>query len=97
MKPKHAHKKINDIFQKYHNGHSDIDMLINDLQKVKPELKRMLKLMSKDDTDSRRGQETYGFLNWKEDLIYISDRWSARFRIQWILDLLDYLLNEKYN
>ena len=95
MKPKNAKKKIDKIFDGYLNKEYDIYRTAVKLDYARPELHKMLKIASKHDDDSRSGQETYGFRHWETDLEYISDRWNARFRIQWMIDLIDYL-KEKY-
>ncbi len=43
------------------------------------------------DPDFRSGLETYGFDKWQGNLSYISDRWMAEFRIQWLIDLIDHI------
>lgn len=40
--------------------------------------------------DFRRGTDTYGYGSIEGDLEYISDRWNCEFRIQWLLDGLNY-------
>ena len=42
--------------------------------------------------DWRTGDETYGYKSDEAilgDLLYISDRWRAAFRIKWMIDLID--------
>jgi hypothetical protein len=42
--------------------------------------------------DNRKGVDTYGYESEESILInlqYISDRFPAQFRLQWVLDLLD--------
>lgn len=42
--------------------------------------------------DNRKGVDTYGYKSEQTilyDLQYISDRFTAQFRLQWVLDLLD--------
>jgi hypothetical protein len=61
---------------------------------IKQHLK-YLKRISRDygwETDDRSGEETYGYESDEQilnDLFYISDRFCAEFRLQWVLDLLD--------
>lgn len=59
--------------------------------RYKTALKRKSRFLFK--PDRRRGWETYGLKDdekAKNDLIYVSDRWLCEFRIQWILDLIEY-------
>lgn len=42
--------------------------------------------------DLRTGAETYGYRTEeqvKSDMIYISDRWQASFRIKWLIDFIN--------
>ena len=60
------------------------------LQPIKEDLLAMAKYYQ--DDDPRTGMETYGFQSVeaiKDNLYYISDRWSSEFRIRWLLDLID--------
>ncbi len=48
--------------------------------------------ISGDNVDLRTGAETYGYHNEeqvKSDMIYISDRWQASFRIKWLIDFIN--------
>ena len=65
-----------------------------DIQSYLQPIKEDLLVMAKhyQDDDPRTGTETYGFRSVesiKNNLYYISDRWSCEFRIRWLLDLID--------
>jgi len=94
MKPKKAHKKINKIFDEYLNSDYELTDAVETVMRLKealPELQKMLMIASREDTDDRRGWESYGFDRWKSNLLYVSDRWNCRFRLQWLIDLVDYV------
>ena len=38
------------------------------------------------DSDTRTGEETYGYDNNYGNLHYISDRWNCSFRMRWLID-----------
>ena len=60
------------------------------LHPIKEDLLAMAKYYQ--DDDPRTGMETYGYQSVdaiKDNLYYISDRWSCEFRIRWLLDLID--------
>ncbi len=75
----------------------DKDSFLESFGNLKPALGYILYRFRKDnihqgiDPDFRPGAETYGFDNWEDNLSYISDRWMTEFRIQWLIDLIEYL------
>ena len=92
MKPKHARKNIEKIFDKYYDGEVDSVMeLIPELRENMPSLIRMRDKFKQTENDNRPGAETYGFDHNSERLCYISDRWQCRFRTQWMIDMLNHL------
>ena len=94
MKPKKAYKKINKIFNEYLNSDYELTDAVKTVMQLKealPELQKMLKIAARDDSDNRRGWESYSFDDWKVNLLYVSDRWNCRFRLQWLIDLVDYV------
>lgn len=53
---------------------------------------KLLTILNGWETDDRSGEETYGYQDDEDILInlqYVSDRYSAEFRLQWVLDLID--------
>lgn len=96
MKPKHASKNIDRIFEKYYNKEVEsVTELIPELRKNMESLVRMRDKFKQSENDNRGGVETYGFDNIGGDLMYISDRWQCQFRTQWIIDMLNYLEDKK--
>lgn len=76
--------KIQSAIDNYVNGGGN-DLLHAAL----PALKRKWKKLSKKENDFRGGAETYGYQDAesiKNNMLYISDRWMAAFRIKWIID-----------
>lgn len=90
-----ARYKISVIFDK-HIYHSEtapiiITELIDDLRLNLKSLK-ILHAEAKNregNTDSRSGEESYGYANIDGDLLYVSDRWFNQFRLRWIIDLIN--------
>jgi hypothetical protein len=88
-----ARYKINLVFDKLNHSTDPISYfeIVNLLMSEKASLLFLLNHYKLNDSDNRSGFESYGFTNWQADLLYISDRFTCRFRIQWILDLFIHL------
>jgi len=54
-----------------------------------PALEKMWEDRSIEEDDPRTGDETYGYVDPKGTMEYISDRWRCAFRIRWVLDGLE--------
>ena len=62
-----------------------------ELKSIEPELEAMYKEYWSEN-DWRDGFDTYGYVcleDIKDNLKYISDRWSCQFRLKWLLDLIN--------
>jgi len=83
---------IYNIFEMYFNKQKTLEQLIPNLKKALPKLKYLEKKNAEHDTDTRSGMETYGYKS-KDSILasleYISDRWHCRFRLRWLIDLLE--------
>lgn len=82
-----AYFKVSKIFDSINN--KNILTIIDNLRKERKSLVVLWKFYGKNENDKRSGQETYGYNNIKNDLIYISDRFSCQLRIRWLIDLLE--------
>jgi len=54
-----------------------------------PTLEKLYLKHSVEENDFRCGEDTYGYKSIesiKDNMIYISDRWKAAFRIKWLID-----------
>lgn len=70
----------------------DLKAFVKDMQEFLPYLKEKREMYMLKEDDYRSGWETYAYKD-KEYIIgqleYISDRWGAAFRINWLIGLLD--------
>lgn len=82
-----AYFKISKIFDSLTS--TNIVDTIDALKKERKSIIILWKFYDKKEKDRRSGNETYGYKNIKENLIYISDRFSCQFRIRWLIDLLE--------
>ena len=97
MKPKKAYKKIQKILREHReypeSSKTNAMQTILRLEEAMPELYKLLKIAAYDDPDERRGWESYGCDKmWEHHLYHVTDRWRCRFRIQWLIDIVDYVL-----
>ncbi len=96
MRPETAKRKISCTFI-YKLSPSDMTMMsihdiIYHLKSIQPELEKMHRLSKVESGDNRPGYQTYGYDDLesiKYNIGYISDRWNTRFRIRWLLDLIE--------
>jgi len=51
-----------------------------------PAMRKVWKKLAKQENDYRSGWETYGYDTINTDMLYISDRWKAAFRLRWLID-----------
>jgi len=94
MRPENAVRRIDRVlWGKFMEGkgldRKSIGEIIREINNIKPELEFMYKKALRIDKDTRSGEETYGYKNIRETLMYISDRWNCSFRIRWLLDLTE--------
>ena len=83
-----AHKVFKDFFYS-----KDLKSTCESIKKYRGEIKALRDFLRADDYfggDFRTGEETYGYKSIEEiegNLDYISDRFSAEFRLTWLLEL----------
>ncbi len=98
LKKELAYYKVYDVLWVEFEAEKQLERLSlqeiqNRLNKVKDSLILLHSDYSNDDNDDRSGYDTYGYESLesiKGSLSYISDRWTCRFRIKWLLDLLKF-------
>lgn len=88
MKPKKAKKVIGDLMDDFIKGRYSSQTMLILLDKEMESLKKLRVTAKRKEQDNRSGAETYGFDNWEDDLMNISDKWNCQFRIQWMIDLI---------
>ena len=81
MNNKMKHEKITEGIIAYYKHKK-----VMPLQETLPSLIALYEESLKDDNDKRCGHETYGYNNVFNDMLYISDRWNASFRLRWLID-----------
>lgn len=94
-KANRRHKILTDLFSNFYSTHGmTVEEAVVILSRyygcIKQDLKYLKTIATI--TDDRSGEETYGYEseeNILNNLMYISDRFSAEFRYQWVLDLID--------
>ena len=99
-------KQISDILYKFEESKEDniirLHQLIHELQPYINDLTNLRDEMVLEDDDWRNGFDTYGYSDIDQisgQLSYISDRWKATFRINWLIGLInpdDYLHAEAW-
>jgi hypothetical protein len=94
MKRRIRRKYWNLIFKEVFNNcdmnDQDIKVTCSKIRKYRKYLQRMKSYHQRSENDYRSGHETYGYKsieNIGNNLIYISDRFSAGFRLAWLVNV----------
>ena len=78
------------VFNKCHMHGEDIEITCSKIRKYRKYLQRMKSHRQQSEQDYRSGYETYGYEsieNIETNLLYISDRFHAGFRLAWLVNV----------
>lgn len=89
------HNRINKMFDELlklnRKDELTFERIKNGLLNVLDDLYYVRDLKAMEENDWRSGYDTYGYKSLDDikcNLIYISDRWSCQFRVQWLIDMV---------
>lgn len=91
--PKKQQPRINEVLKKFYNvSKMNLEEAKTIICSIESDLIAILPVLQADQNDYRLGNATYGYQDDEailNNLNYISDRWSAAFRIAWMLGIIN--------